>query len=286
MPDTFTTITNFINSPPGQVAAGSVLFGTIWTFFERVESLLTDKTKLEIAVWLVGVKVGEKIKPWPETFAKMFDRVFGVKHLSWNCFWRSCLLSCVVQFVTCLLSFERDSDWSFIFLSALVINIVPDYLSLLKTRYMIGRLANMSLTYRRGLILDFVTSVGIFVLWAIVIYGIALGVTLLDQPGASSGFASYRIIRGAIAAVVTSVFLVPYSYGLVILIPLLATSIWIWLYVGSGLVIKFARRFDIGFQWFNSKFDIENKPLQSIGLVAGVLVALLYWTAAAIRHIV
>jgi hypothetical protein len=47
----------------------------------------------------------------------------------------------------------------------------------------------------------------------------------------------------------------------------------------SGFLLKFARRFDIGFQWFNAKFDIEKKPLPSIGLVAGALVAIVYWAA-------
>src|ERR1700732_3199583 len=89
MADTLTTITNLINSPPGQLAAGGVLAGIVWKFFERVEAVLKDDTKLEIAVWLLGAKVGEKVQPWPETFAKVFDRVFGTKHLSWRCFWRS-----------------------------------------------------------------------------------------------------------------------------------------------------------------------------------------------------
>jgi hypothetical protein len=48
--DALTTITKLINSPPGQLAAGGVLAGIVWKFFERVESVLTDQTKLEIAV--------------------------------------------------------------------------------------------------------------------------------------------------------------------------------------------------------------------------------------------
>ena len=52
MPDTLTTITKLIQSPPGQLAAGGVLAGIVWKFFERVEAVLTDQTKLEIAVWL------------------------------------------------------------------------------------------------------------------------------------------------------------------------------------------------------------------------------------------
>ena len=42
MPDALTTITHLINSPPGQLAAGGVLAGIVWKFFERVEAVLTD----------------------------------------------------------------------------------------------------------------------------------------------------------------------------------------------------------------------------------------------------
>jgi hypothetical protein len=100
--DILTTLTHLINSPPGQLAAGGVLAGIVWKFFERIEAVLTDQTKLEIAVWLVGVKVGQKVEPWPRTFAKVFDRVFGTKHLSWKCFWRSCLASYAVSLICCI----------------------------------------------------------------------------------------------------------------------------------------------------------------------------------------
>jgi hypothetical protein len=52
MPDALTTITNLINSPPGQLVAGSVLAGIVWKFFERVEAALTDETKDDISKWL------------------------------------------------------------------------------------------------------------------------------------------------------------------------------------------------------------------------------------------
>jgi len=66
----------------------------------------------------------------------------------------------------------------------------------------------------------------------------------------------------------------------------LFTSIWLWLYAGSGFLLKAARRFDLGFDWFNRHFDIEKKPLQSIGLVAGALVAVVYWTAVIVSRVV
>src|ERR1039457_6711472 len=103
--DTLTTITHLIQSPPGQLAAGGVLAGIVWKFFERVEAVLTDQTKLEIAVWLLGVKVGQKVEPWPDTFAEVFDRVFGKKHLSWKCFLRSSIASCAAIGLTLLATF-------------------------------------------------------------------------------------------------------------------------------------------------------------------------------------
>jgi hypothetical protein len=68
--------------------------------------------------------------------------------------------------------------------------------------------------------------------------------------------------------------------------PALFTSIWLWLYAGSGFLLNAARHFDVGFQWFNRMFDIEKKPLSAIGLVAGSLVATLYWGWAVFRHFV
>jgi hypothetical protein len=68
--------------------------------------------------------------------------------------------------------------------------------------------------------------------------------------------------------------------------PTCLTAIWLWLYALSGILLKAARRFDIGFEWFNQKFDIEKKPLQSIGLVAGALVAIVYWTAVIVSRVV
>jgi hypothetical protein len=62
--------------------------------------------------------------------------------------------------------------------------------------------------------------------------------------------------------------------------------IWLWFYAVSGFILKAARRFDIGFEWFNRKFDIEKKPLQSIGLVAGALMAPVYWVVVIVSRVV
>src|ERR1700677_1973595 len=108
MSNALDTITKLIQSPPGQLAAGGVLAGIVWKFFERVEAVLTENTKLEIALWLLGVKVGQKVEPWPDTFARVLDRVFGKKHLSWGCFVRS-----AVATYFSMLVFMVITDFSF-----------------------------------------------------------------------------------------------------------------------------------------------------------------------------
>jgi len=154
MSDALDIITKFINSPPGKLAAGGVLAGTVWKIFERVEAVLTDTTKFEIAVWLVGVDLGRETEPWPATFAKAFDGVFGTKHVSWMCFWRSCAVSFVCLFsgaaiVWSLSGYPRHwlHDWQFLrslILFGFVLNAIPNYLSLLKSRLLLDRIVRLS----------------------------------------------------------------------------------------------------------------------------------------------
>jgi hypothetical protein len=162
----FDALTDFIIKPSAPFAAGVILFGVVWGFFKGVESVLTDDTKLQIAVWLVGVEVGEKVQPWPNTFAKVFDRVFGDKHLSWRCFWRSILASLVVAAIAWLLAYPSSlgelssltpgHSWSwFAFIGAALVvlflgNLVPDYLSLLCTRRLLTVARSLNSTTALG----------------------------------------------------------------------------------------------------------------------------------------
>ena len=92
------TITKIINSPPGQLAAGGVLAGIVWKFFERVEAVLTDQTKLEIAVWLVGVKTADTVREWPLTFRIVFDKALRGRRFSNGRIWLVSLLLCALIF--------------------------------------------------------------------------------------------------------------------------------------------------------------------------------------------
>ena len=316
-------LTNFILKPAASFAAGVVLFTTVWGFFKGVESVLTNDTKLEIAVWLLGVKTAERVQMWPQTFANMFDRVFGAKHLSGRCFLRSCIATmsaCICcSVVRTLVVHPQHALFVSLFLTSIPTAAYSalwlfsfDYLSLLETRYVLTLMQRVRRRYALVgfLFLDLIVT-GLTGLPPA--YYTSFGLTVHPQtteqlmrklnataqppqrppqPDQKRGqSSSRRALRPPSPPTHLQAFVTP-SAALVVAVaellwlPTFFTSIWLWLYAGSGFLLKFARHFDIGFDWFNRHFDIEHKPLSAIGLVAGSIVALLWWTVVLVKIVV
>jgi|ERR1017187_8695516 hypothetical protein len=307
MPDALTTFMKLIQSPPGQLVAGGALAGIVWKFFERVESVLNENTKLEIAIWLLGrKKLSPSFQNWPDTFAKVFDQVFGKRHLSWKCFDRSTTATTISFWVGigCTLSFQnpwmrsRVPTWfSFghrtlidlplfnLILVALLFAAdvyLPDYVLLLKSRYCLHVMTKMTSISGSCIVLVIDTLVTTFISALSACLLALLVLKFGPRPDATQCGHYIEVLTSALShplrLVQEAVRMAQVTA--IVLFPAFWTSIWLWLYAGSGFILKAARRFDIGFDWFNRHFDIEKKPLQSIGLVAGALVAVLYWGAA------
>jgi hypothetical protein len=307
MADALTTITHLINSPPGQLAAGGVLAGIVWKFFERVEAVLTDQTKLEIAVWLLGVKVGQKVEPWPDTFAKMFDRVFGEKHWSLKCFWRSCIASyCAIAICFAVWAIRLGphtvrfvGSWkNFVLLTVIcggIGNLIPDYISLLETRWMLRRMSKANGRLRL-LLVDASITTGIGVIGGLIADMSYMVVLAWRRPemycfedrynclvrNVTHYLLELRVVLETHVSLLQDLSLLFLPY----LCAAFFTSIWLWLYAGSGFILKAALRFDSAVGWMNSHMKIEENPLQSIGLVAGALVAVMYWAAVIVARTV
>jgi len=296
-------------------------------FFAWVEGLLKNSTKSDIAGWLVGVEVGKRVGPWPETLRAIFDKTFGPKHLSWKCFSRSFLFSSSIFTLVLLFGWMHggwlpdDSSyktsphisWQIALLKNVIVasaiatvfitNIIPDYFATLKARFLIGSYAGSTRVWVVAAVLagDLIVSSGVGLVCekiASYSHGRAFWIIMtktslpryLAEPPQRSSKDPFDDTLGddsisnsepfnywLSAAFYSGVFLAHAGRPLYFL-PAFATSMWIWLYAGSGLLLILARRIDIGFQWFNRKFDIEKKPLSAIGLVAGASVAVLYWT--------
>jgi hypothetical protein len=310
MADALTTFTDFIIKPAAPFAAGVVLFGAVWGFFKGVESVLNDDTKLEIAVWLLGVKTTGIAQRWYLTFIDVFDSLFGWKRvtpllpgqvspISDLPFVRSFIFALMLTMATILalvifhvLPNEQALDqFTPLYRSTALMGLVfllwfsPTYLSLLIGRAFLRMMGRSNHAWQRMILVALHASVSFYLGLVGLCSGLSIGAYFSGTPSYSNlmGQSSWTVWLRPHLILVTL-----WNRGAPIwaFVPTLFTNIWLLLYLCSGFLLKFARRFDIGFQWFNRHFDIEKKPLTCIGLVAGVLVAMVYWAVVIVSRIV
>jgi len=115
---------------------------------EYVDKVISKEAKWQAAHWFESRPPNLVLK-LAGIFRDAFDSVFGTRHLSWACFWRSCLASYVAAIILSFiwLSLEPTGmksehlllDYGLLLTMVLFVNIWPDYVSLLKTRYVISR---------------------------------------------------------------------------------------------------------------------------------------------------
>jgi len=83
-----------------QLAVGGGLFYAVMKFFDTVGDRINEDTRLEIAVWLFDIRTANTVRNWQGTFGEVFDRTFGHKHLTVQCFARSSVASLAALLIT------------------------------------------------------------------------------------------------------------------------------------------------------------------------------------------
>jgi hypothetical protein len=216
--------------------------------------LLAPARKESLALWLMGAESEES---WSRSFCALFDAVFGARHLSWRCFWRSTVASlAAVALIWALmggagligLRLESDLSLGRLLLYALAVNVVADYVSLLETRWLLGRLHRWT-GWQQALAL-----VADLIVTAAIIWG---AIRLLAGPILGLEPDSFAEVLG-VFSVLSVLF---YSTFL--------TSVWSWAYVASTWVLRLFTRAGLA-TWL----DVEGKPVTVLGYVLAVLVFL------------
>lgn len=284
----------------------SVVKGSDW-----LDSLLNDEGRAAIAKFLKSVPPTRLDKPWPTVLFGLIDRVFGERPFSVRFFLRSCLASILAVVVVWLVyarlqlrgGYHQLYFWAVIE-TALFTSLVPDYLSLLLSRTIIRmiprnpRLSRVAFLLITDTVLSIVISVvflaigkilfSIYIFYEIVflVKDFHWSVFLFPFKAGTSTFVSITTDFLSKTPISTLLNLKsPASMGWSITIySALFTSVWLWLYVISGLAIKVVRR--IRFVWVRlSKYlDIDKKPLGCIGKVSGLLLASLWAVFVGLEH--
>jgi len=289
----------------------TALLAGVWFLFDKSESVASQDTKLRITRWLKGLDLDATASTWPATFITLFDGVFGKRHLSWLCFLRSCVASSSVVGIALLvwaafnwnriaIKYGTSGLVTFVALVVLTtcVSLVPDYVSLLKTRCIIQQMRGIgSYPWIATLLaLDLFTT-GCLALGAYA--GVLLGFEALSKATGNQP-APVSLLPVLVGSIRTG------NFGYIIPLPpgyqgvtriedgvpfaiwffaAFFTSMWAALYALSVTAVRIAHAFGVGISAFRDFFDIEKKPLTSLGFVATLLVSIGFWTVAIVhRH--
>ena len=259
----------------------TIAFG-IGYLFEQAENVVSHETKAVVSRWLQNLDPAGAVTSWPMTFAIIFDRIFGERHLSLRCFNRSCVASFAsVAIVTLAWGAMRPSQFTNFFHEAgtisipvmfyvtVILNLIPDYFSLLETRYVIKWMGYKPSIFRIWffLAIDLVATAAIG-LGAILGAGIILIFPNKTITEILSWFLEYSLPLSVPETGLVSLGIWFYAAFF--------TSVWVWLYALSGSIVKLAEYLGVGINRFKVLLDIENKPLRSLGFVSIVLFTIAY----------
>lgn len=264
------------------VFAWATATGGLWFMSEKAERALSQDTRRRVVTWVKKADFHGTPESLPSQFVFLFDRVFSEKHWSLRCFLRSCLASVAALAVSYALlrpTFQRFTDLGEagpatelaggIVFSAFLLNVIPDYLSLLETRWLLGVAHRRAWRFRRILTLDVLITLAIFFVSTLSIL-LILGFILFKGTGFDDRGDAYwagrfvgAIMAGPVlpAAVLASTFF---------------TSVWLWLYAASVPISKTLTRIGGGVGFLLQVTDVEHRPFRSIGFVGVVILSLLF----------
>jgi len=245
------------------------LSACIWKICDALEKTASIEARSAISKFLKGGNLLKILINWGKAFSALFDNIFGEKHFTIRCFIRSVTLSLsfclLILFIAVIIRpievvevFRNHKLTEIITLSScisLIINLFIDYLSLLQTRYVIGKISETK-TVLVGLglvVIDFLSKFFIFLgIWLLInwIQGYSLEMYLEKLK--------YSWIPLSISKK---------QLGGIWLYTNFFTSVWAWLMLFSLLMLKVGNLINIPLSVVIKSLDIDNKPFFSWGVI-------------------
>lgn len=277
----------------------TVICGVI-ALFSYAESVTKLEAKRKVARWLQNLQIEGSLSNWPAQFGAVFDGVFGKRHFSLRCFWRSCVASIisVAVMVTLMKSLSPAGilpGLGSIVYFFVVWNLFPDYLSLLETRYVIKWLSKKDsrIVVLVLLIVDFIITSLIWQVWFISSTVVYMYV-VLNILGSEPYYPFWGLYSGLVGTWMENIWYVLYRilflpidqryphsmFATAMFYSTFFTSVWVWLYVCSGLVVKLINWIGISVGILKGYLDIEKKPILCIGFFACLLITILFLVLA------
>ena len=267
--------------------------------FEWFDGMVSDNGRQALNNLLRNAPFDERIGSWASIFPRLIDRIFGPNPLSLRFFGRSCLASSLAVLLMSLIQarlfhsrfawFDNVRNVESVFLIAFVANFVPDYLSLTVSRMIVRLMERRS---RPAQVL-FLLMLDTLLTGIVAMISSCLALTVILQRGGwelarlqaqmhgLSGWwgIAWEYIMFTLWALYLNLRIIKVDYLIslgqywdaLFFYSAFFTSIWVWLYVLSIVIIKLLHRMRVLWVKVAPYFDIEKKPLIVIGRVAGLL---------------
>ena len=259
----------------------TIIVGLV-SLFQKGGEAMTKKSQRVVRNWLLRDNLAEEGANWADSFKSLFDAVFTEHHLSWTCFSRSVLASATIITVLILgmIGFGITSAHRVAMIGRtdslllglvygigflVLINSVLDYVSLFQTRWIIGWMADANSTAEHlgFLALDSVLTVGLFT------YSIG-GIQAIGA-GLFASETVWEVLFWMIPSIIYDFVVNGNPIARASFISTFFTSIWIWLYAIAGLTLQGSTSLLGGVEWMRELFDVENRPVQALGLMLAIL---------------
>ena len=253
------TIPDTLFSQAGSIMKGAKFFGItvgVAKAFEWFEDGVSEEGRRRLGLWLKNVPGDEQIYVWGNIFPNLIDRIFGRKALSWTFFLWSTVMSLfavVISLETTVLFLRRfwlieigghlvstNGAYTDLFLfpaAALAINCLPDYFSVLISRWIVRSMAKRPTAMRVILLLLLDTIATL--LMAYITFAVFTCILLMLMSGVSGSCIPVRILA-IFRSTALNIRDLPEMR--VFLFASLFTSIWVWLYVLSSVSIRILYR--------------------------------------------
>jgi hypothetical protein len=269
-----------------------VVIGGVAGLFGWVEDGLSPEKRKELSAWLKGLRLDTGTKSWTALFPTLIDRIFGQRALSLKFILRSCIASTFALFTVALFWFRAEGDTLrdvvsagfttafYAWLVGAAANFGPDYVSLLISRWMVKVMARHPNPLPVSALL--LADLGLTALNAILSVFVGLFVWAWSTDWSHPAIAAYYSFEKLVSLEWTGLVKAPGLFGFLTEMMLICffaaffASVWVWLYIMSAVLIRMLYGMQIFWQLLLPFLNIDEKPLGSIGKVAGLLAGTLY----------
>lgn len=280
----------------GTVALAAFAF----LLFRFAESDLSPGLKAIARRWFQPVEGKVEVSAI-EAFNSMFEAVFGRRHFSWKCFWRSAVAS-TMAFVLVYSSFSYISEnfiadfmkitrkflggslqsftheYKAMLVSLYLANVIGDYVSLLETRLVLKFAQARRKLIGSMVLLDAALTPIIFLCTFSFTFALCMALFFpSDYFGSEDPLSSVLI---ELSFIIPLLVFVSIKEFVPILIPGVATafitSVWLWLALIFGPIVRlfvWSRR--TGLTAVGRVLDAERRPFAALGYVTALLILVL-----------